>query len=147
MFNKGLAALLSQVHIWADWGICLGTNKGWDDTRVQIFIKEWDKKKTTEKSEDKQTFFLFFDSEQRECQNLVTFGILYNHDWQQLLPGRVWKTGPCKAAWCGDVWGHDWHCKLERSTAAAILYRQPESGKILPSYSLIHQGVQPYFLT
>lgn len=82
-----------------------------------------EKWETKEKGWDNLTFFLL-DVEQRECQNLVTFGILYKDDWHQLLSVRVWET--C----CVRVCGHDWHGELERSTGASVLYRQTDSRKM-----------------
>lgn len=62
----------------------LGKNKPkvWRDGEYKSY-KCRRKSKRGQKGWDKLTFFLS-DSEQRECQNQVTFGIPYKDDWHQL---------------------------------------------------------------
>lgn len=82
MFNKGFV-----FHLFLFFypkHTVLGKNKPkvWRDGEYKSY-KCRRKSKRGQKGWDKLTFFLS-DSEQRECQNQVTFGIPYKDDWHQL---------------------------------------------------------------
>lgn len=127
MFNKGLVGFYLECRqLFGYKSTWKSEEMWWGQRRVQIM---W---RIRKKGRDKLTFFLS-DSEQRKCQNLVTFGIPYKDDWHQLLPVCVRETGLCIPALCVCVCvcaGMTDMVNWKGQLVLVVWYRQADSRKM-----------------